>query len=527
MTKRTFRSLLAAAAVLLLATMSASVASAATPVSHALIQGSGSSWSGNAIAQWVSDVHANGLQVVFTASGSAQGRKDFAYNTTDFAVSEIGYQGVDTATGASDTSNGRGYAYLPIVGGGTSFPYQLRVAGKLVTNLRLSGKTIAEIFTGHITNWADPAITKDNNGHAFPSIPIVPVVHSEGSGTSAHFTEWLDQDYASIWRPYYGRSGMTEYFPQKGNIVAQSGSDGVMNYVTSAAANGSIGVDEYSYALAKGYPVAKVENAAGYFTLPTQYNVAVALTQAKINMDKSSPNYLLQNLSGVFNYTDKRTYPLSSYSYAIIPTGAHDSRMTTAKRQTIEDFLYYAVCQGQGDIGPIGYSSLPVNLVSAGFSQLAKLKQADPGVVLTNRSVNSCQNPTFIAGHPSENHLAQIAPQPPLCDSVGNGPCSLASAADSNNLSSSGKGGSSAAGSGSQTTGAATTTKVDPLTGQPLAGSPTQQTSSASSALVATNMAGYRSDGATALLAPLAFALLLGILIGPPVLITYLRGRRQ
>ena len=46
----------------------------------------------------------------------------------------------------------------------------------------------------------------------------------------------------------------------------------------------------------------KVLNSAGYFTLPTQYNVAVALEAAQINMDPTSPNYLLQNLDNV--YTD-------------------------------------------------------------------------------------------------------------------------------------------------------------------------------------------------------------------------------
>ena len=43
-------------------------------------------------------------------------------------------------------------------------------------------------------------------------------------------------------------------------------------------------------------------NSAGYYTLPTQYNVAVALEAAQINMDQNSPDYLLQNLTNV--YTD-------------------------------------------------------------------------------------------------------------------------------------------------------------------------------------------------------------------------------
>ncbi len=100
---------------------------------------------------------------------------------------------------------------------------------------------------------------------------------------------------------------MTEYWPQKGAQIAQNGSDGVMNFVASSAGQGSIGVDEYSYALAQNYPVAKIENSAGYFTAPTQYNVAVALTQAQINLDQSSPDYLLESLTKVYTYNDPRT----------------------------------------------------------------------------------------------------------------------------------------------------------------------------------------------------------------------------
>ena len=81
----------------------------------------------------------------------------------------------------------------------------------------------------------------------------------------------------------------------------------------------------------------------------------------------------------------------------IIPTGATDPRMTTAKRQTLADFLYYSLCSGQTKAGPYGYSPLPLNLVQAGFQQIAKLKKADPKVNLTNRNVTTCHNPTFVA----------------------------------------------------------------------------------------------------------------------------------
>ncbi len=401
---------------------------AAQATVYSRIEGTGSTWSQNIVDQWIADVSANGMSVVYTGGGSSKGRKDFSQSSTDFAISEIPYQGVDEQ-GNADTSNGRDYAYLPIVAGGTAFTYQLKVGGQYVRNLRLSGETLAKIFTNQITNWSDPAITRDNNGRALPSLAITPVVRSDGSGTTAQFTTWMDKEYPSIWRPFFGRSGLTSYYPRKGRAIGQAGSDQVMNTIASFAGNGTIGYIEYSYPInktaddGKSFPVVKVLNKGGYFVEPTQYNVAVALTRAKINHDPKSPLYLTQVLDDVYHATDSRAYPLSSYSYMIIPTGAGDTRMTTAKRQTLADFMYYSLCTGQSKAGKYGYSPLPLNLVKDGFDQIAMLKQADSAVVLTNRDVTSCNNPTFVKGNLARNHLAEIAPLPASCDKVGAGPC--------------------------------------------------------------------------------------------------------
>jgi len=542
--------LMALGVVLISALAGASPASAAS--SHALIQGSGSSWAANAINQWVADVANNGMQVVFTANGAAQGRKDFANRSSDFGVSDIGYQGTDPATGQSDTAQGRSFAYLPIASGGTAFPYHVEVGGQLVRNLRLSGQTVAKIFTGQITNWSDPAITKDNNGNALPSIPIIPV-HSEGAGVTYEFTRYLAKEYPSIWGPCNGgRAEATEYFPlncgkSTGNMKAQSGSDGVMNLIKSAGANGSIGIEEYSYPLLSNYPSAKLLNEAGYYTLPTQYNVAVALTKAVINYDKGSPDYLLQNLDNVYTNPDKRTYPLSSYVYAIIPTASNDSRMTTAKRQTVADFLYYSICQGQSEIGPIGYSSLPVNLVQAGFLQIDKLKAADKGVDLTSRDVSTCHNPTFIAGHPDQNYLAKIAPSPPSCDRVGAGPCAAGVGAyngsnpsdeanshvSGNTATGDSQGGGvdtsdlGAGGGGSgggSNPGAPGTTDVGADLG--LTGATTGSTTTGTGTAVATTLAADQSSGPSGLLTTLVVVLFAAAVAVPAAAARFFRSRR-
>ena len=440
---------LAALSVSLLLAPSAASATVKAPATPSLvfaqISGSGSTWAENAINQWITDVTAQNLQVVYSGNGSADGRADFRNDTTDFGVSDVGFLGYDKVAQTWDTncqnntppppSDCRPFAYLPIVAGGTSFPYQIRVGGQLVESLRLSGETLAKIFTGQITNWDNSEIASDNNNRfdlangqyvtSLPPLPIITVVDSEGSGASYQFTAYLNAMYPSIYRSYAGISTPTEYWPQNGSPVREAGSDGIINEITSAAADGAIGYDQYSYALGKNWPVALLENEAGYFTAPTQYNVAVALTKALINMDQSSPDYLLQNLAYVYTNPDPRAYAMSSYAYMIIPTSSTDPRMSTPKRNTLTHYITWSICGGQAEVGPIGYSPLPINLAQASFQQMYKLHTADPAVPVSNLNVGTdCNNPTFWAGHASDvNHLAVIAPQPPSCDKAGQGPC--------------------------------------------------------------------------------------------------------
>lgn len=399
-------------------------------VSYAPILGSGSSWPGVAIQAWIGIVAGRGIPVTFNEVGAVAGRQDFAQGTVDFAVSDVGYQGYNPVTGVDDNSS-RPYAYVPVVGGATAFPYNITVGGHRVTSLRLSGLTIAKIFTNQITNWDNPAITRDNNGHALPSLPIITVVPSEGSGTTAMFTSYLNYEFHALWSAFNGgMGGMTEYWPRQGtNQVAQDGSIQIMNYIESASANGAIGIDEYAYPLYARFPVAQVRNAAGYYVLPSQSYDAVALTKALINLNPKSPDYLLQNLDRVYGDTDPRAYPLSSYSYVIMPTSKTDPRMQPApgqfpaKWQTLASFLDYSICQGQQSIGDSGYTPLPVSLVKAAFGQIEKIKRAAPRVRIGKLNVRACGNPTYVRGHPDLNRLAIHAPMPPLCDKAGHGPC--------------------------------------------------------------------------------------------------------
>jgi phosphate ABC transporter phosphate-binding protein len=409
---------LVAAALIAVSALSAGGARASAATSYVPISGAGSSWSSNAIDQWRRNVQQYGIRVNYASTGSSDGRNQFKAGTVDFGASEIPYGTTDN--GVTEPAPSRGYAYIPDVAGGTSFMYNLQSGGKRITNLRLSGDTLSDLFTGVITHWNDPRIKADNPGLTLPDFKVVPVVRSDGSGSTAQFTLWMSKLHAGVWNAYCkgaGRKvpcGETSNFPVvfgKG-FVAQPNSQGVAGYVAQTANVGTITYVEYSYAIKTGYPVAKILNAAGYYTEPTASNVAVALLKAQINNNPASPSYLTQQLDGVYSDPDPRAYPLSSYSYMIVPTQLQDG-FTSAKGATLAAFANYFLCEGQQQAEVLGYSPLPINLVKAGLAQVKRI----PGAVVSSINIKKCNNPTFSTS--GVNTLAQNAAQPSACDKKG------------------------------------------------------------------------------------------------------------
>lgn len=387
------------------------------------ISGSGSSWAANAIDAMRVNVKQFGITVDYNPNGSSAGRKDYLNGVVDFAASDIPFQFQPEDGSAPENPAPNSYAYIPVTAGGTAFMYNLKINGKRVTNLRLSGENVAKIFTGVITKWNDPAIQADNPGLTLPARAVVPVVRSDGSGSSAQFTRWMIKTHAAVWNDFCQRSGRapacgyTSFYPTVAGMIAQQGDLGVAGYVSQNFAEGAIGYVNYSYALGVQFPVVKMLNAAGYYTEPTPEKVAVSLLKARINTDASDPSvYLTQNLDGVYTDTDPRNYQLSSYSYLIVPTVVQ-GQFSIEKGKTLGAFAYYAMCEAQRQSASLGYSPMPINLVQASFEQIKKI----PGVVVEKVDIAQCKNPTFSAD--GTNVLAANAAQPKACDKQGTTQC--------------------------------------------------------------------------------------------------------
>ncbi|MGP4013328.1 phosphate ABC transporter substrate-binding protein PstS [Streptomyces sp. 4N124] len=524
------------------------------------ISGSGSTWSANAIEQWRRNVRQQGMTVNYSSVGSSVGRQQFKNGTSDFGVSEIPYGLNDL--GQADPPPTRKYAYMPIVAGGTSFMYNLKIGGKQVTNLRLSGDVLTKIFTGKLTMWNAPDIKRDNPKLVLPARRIVPVVRSDGSGTTAQFTLWMSKQYGSLWNDYCRRAGkqtpcgLTSYFPviPGSGFVAQSSSLGVAGYTKQPQAEGAITYVEYSYARNAGFPVVKVLNKSGYYVEPTASSVAVALTRAQINNDPRSANYLTQRLDNVYTFGDRRTYPLSSYSYMIIPT-KEEAGFTKAKGKTLSAFNNYFLCEGQQQADRLGYSPLPKNLVEAAMDQTRKI----PGAFGADIDINKCNNPTFSGGR---NTLIENAPYPQACDKKGPDQCATGTGGNktpttvNGGSGGSGSGGSGSGGAGSTGgsgatggsgstgsggatggsggdtagstggTGSATAgTVVDPDTGEILSGD--QATGDANVAASPVSLGADDALGLRTALMALSAVLLVGVVIGPPAVARLMNNRTR
>jgi phosphate ABC transporter phosphate-binding protein len=529
-------------------------ASSASAAGYVPISGSGSTWSQNALDQWRRNVNNNyGMTVNYSGNGSTSGRNDFRAGQVDFAISEIPYGLSDG--GVLDPLPPRAFGYMPIVAGGTSIMYNLKIGNRRVTNLRLSGDTITKIFTQQITNWSDPAIKADNPGLTLPARKIVPVVRSDGSGATAQFTAWMASQFGGQWDAYCHRAGrnvtpcgFTSFYPTTSDMVSKAQSQGVAGFVAQDSSEGAITYVEYSYARNAGFPVAKVLNKANYYVEPTAGSVAVALLQARLHQD------LTQDLSQVYINSDPRTYPLSSYSYMIIPKDTTNN-FNTEKGRTLSEFNYYFLCEGQQQADSLGYSPLPINLVQAGIDQTNQI----PGAThkLDRNNLTGCHNPTVSPN--GGNLVAQTAPQPQPCDAKGPTQCATGTAGarastPTSNTGGAANGGGAAAGgggaaggsggsgggntqgsspgdtgsgslaAGSDPSGGAGTT-IDPATGEVINGASSTSGSGSSGVSAVPVSVDVADNRRQMVLGSLAAVLLIGLVLGPPLVARKMRGR--
>jgi ABC-type phosphate transport system substrate-binding protein len=361
------------------------------PARYVAIEGSGSSYDYLPISQWIRDVALEGLSVSYNPDGTNGGQLDYIQGgLVDFVGSDLAFRTTtDKLAGLPPQHVPWGFSYIPGVALGTAFMYHISVHGHLFRDLRLSGHTLMEIYTGQITNWDNPQITRDT-GTQLPSLPIIPVIRSDGSGVNYFFTRWLAHEFPSQWNAFCDRvhpgikppCGPTEFYPQFGDAQAENGPASVADFITSSQGQGAIGYDETPYPLNARFPVLALLNAAGKYVRPTLRNVTTALTAALINENPHSADFLQENLDPVYAFKNPASYPLSGYSYLIVPrTGTKLPPFFAAvpgAGDSLSTFLVYGLCTGQSQLPALGIAPLPANLVAGGLQQVKNIPGHGP-----------------------------------------------------------------------------------------------------------------------------------------------------
>ena len=321
------------------------LSSTSAGVSHAAgisITGSGSTFIKNLFETCAPTFNASRTDeatVSYAGGGSGAGRTAFTAGTTNFAGTDSTYATTDTPPAD--------FTYVPVIAGPVSILF--KHTGYSGT-LKLSAETLAKIFAGTITDWADAAITTDN-GSEVPTKTIKVVYRSDSSGTSAGFTSYLKAAAPTTWTKA-GSSTFTSSAPNgaPAGSSAKSGSDGVTNYVKIT--DGSISYAELSYqidAADDGVKSASIKNASGNFVKPTSGSAALAAS--------AIPAANFNNATGWINpdyvSTVAQAYPITIFSFGI----AH--KTYSSANDVVKDFLSYSLTDCAGtEASSLGYAKL-------------------------------------------------------------------------------------------------------------------------------------------------------------------------
>ena len=303
-----------------------------------ILQGAGATFPAPLYQKWLSEygnIHPN-LKMDYQSIGSGGGIKQIKEQTVDFGASDAPMSDEDLKSAPGEI------VHVPTVLGAVVITYNL---GGMKQPLRCSPEVIADIFLGKIKKWNDPKIAADNAGVTLPANDITVVHRSDGSGTSAVFTDYLSKVSAE-WKEKVG-AGVSPSWPTG---IGGKGNEGVTGQVKNTP--NTIGYVELAYAAKNKLPVAHIKNAAGSFIEPSIDAVTAAAAASVANM----PDDLRISIT---NAAGAQAYPISSYTYILVYKNQKDA----AKGKAIVDFLWWGIHDGENFAKELLYAPLPPDVV--------------------------------------------------------------------------------------------------------------------------------------------------------------------
>lgn len=263
----------------------------------------------------------SGNDVTYGGIGSGGGIRSLMDKTVDFGATDVFLSNKELA------DMGGEIVHIPTALGAVVLSYNL----KDIRDLKLTAELISAIYRGEVTNWNDTKIKSINPDINLPDKGIIPVYRSDGSGTTAVFSEYMSK-VDGPWKIAIGE-GKSLQFPAG---VAAKGNPGVAGVI--AETEGAIGYIGSEYALALNIPSALLQNSSGNFVKADSKNVS-----ASANVDIPNDTRVI-----ITNSSNPDAYPISTFTWIIAYKEQQYNKRTEADaRALIELFDYIISGNGQ------------------------------------------------------------------------------------------------------------------------------------------------------------------------------------
>ncbi|MGN6276820.1 MAG: phosphate ABC transporter substrate-binding protein PstS [Solirubrobacterales bacterium] len=307
------------------------------------LTGAGSTLVAPLMNNWIATFEVKeGIPVKYAAVGSGTGIAQITARTVDFGAS-------DAPMTPEQASACNGCVQIPWALSATGIGFNIPGVKKL----NLTGKILAGIYFGKITNWDDPKIKKINPKVHLPNLTITPIFRSDGSGDTYAFTNYLSK-ISPAWKSEVGYATTVGFKAGTG----AKGNSGVTATVVKTP--GAIGYISAYYLIAANLHAAAIQNNAGKFELPNIPNISSAASSVK-----SLP---ASNTISITNppKKDKIAYPISTFTYAIMPHNA-------PQKGFLQQFGKYCLTIGQKYGAALDFAPLPKVVQQAGLRAIASL----------------------------------------------------------------------------------------------------------------------------------------------------------
>lgn len=274
-----------------------------------------------------------GIAVNYGAIGSGGGIRSLKDKTVDFGATDVFLSDAELAEMGAEV------VHIPTVLGAIVLSYNLPG----VDNLNLNSSLITDIYLGKITNWNDPKIKELNPNVNFPDKNITPIYRSDGSGTTAVFSEYMSKTNPE-WESAIG-AGKSLKFPQG---IAAKGNPGIAGIV--AETEGAIGYIGSEYALALNLKSAALQNSSNQFVQADAKSISAA---ADIDM----PN---DTRAIITNSPNPAAYPISTFTWIIVYKNQNYNGRTQEDAKALKELLSYIISsKAQSTAEKTHYAQLP------------------------------------------------------------------------------------------------------------------------------------------------------------------------